>query len=302
MTAVDGKGSSMAWKRATAAARVVDVSDHVRLPALGGQAGRDESRKPTRPAHAAAILPDGFSYAALLSSLVHELRTPVTALATGSEILLDDLDELSRNDLRRIVQTMHRGAVWLQGLIENVLYAATVAEGEVRLYPRPTDPIELVRDIVPVVDSLLRQRGQELRIVNRLGGVRAVADSRRIGQVLINLIANASKYSGHGTRITVSAARRGGRVRLSVADRGRGLPAGDPACLFLPFTRAVEAGRAGVDGAGLGLAIVKSIAESHGGTVGAEARKGGGAVFWVELPAAVDEGQPAARIVRVDPA
>jgi len=245
----------------------------------------------------AAILPDGFSYAALLSSLVHELRTPVTALATGSELLLDDLDELSRNDLRRIVQTMHRGAIWLQGLIENVLYAATVAEGEVRMYPRSIDPIELVHDIVPVVDSLVRQRGQQLRIIDRLGGVRAVADSRRIGQVLINLIANASKYSGHGTRITVSASRRGEYVRLSVADRGPGLPSGDPARLFLPFTRAAEAGKAGIDGAGLGLAIVKSIAELHGGTAGAEARKGGGAVFWVQVPAAVDVGRPIARLV-----
>jgi two-component system sensor histidine kinase KdpD len=286
----------MTGKRAAARA----VSDHadVRAAAPGSRIRRAESRVPLQTVRPAAVLPDGFSYAALLSSLVHELRTPVTALATGSELLLDDLDELSRNDLRRIVQTMHRGAIWLQGLIENVLYAATLAEGEVRIYPRPIDPIELAHDIVPVVDSLMRQRGQELRIIDRLGGIRAMADSRRIGQVLINLIANASKYSGHGTRITVAASRRGGQVRLSVADRGPGLPGGDPARLFQPFTRAAEAGRAGIDGAGLGLAIVKSIAERHGGTAGAEARKGGGAVFWVQLPAAVDEGQPIARLVQ----
>lgn len=259
--------------------------------------------RPWQAVTPATVLPDGFSYAALLSSLVHELRTPVTALATGSELLLDDLDELSRNDLRQIVQTMHRGAIWLQGLIENVLYAATLAEGEVRIYPRPVDPVEVIRDVVPVLDSLLRQRGQELRIVNRLGGVQAVADSRRIGQVLINLIANASKYSGHDSRITVSATRRGGYVRLSVADRGPGLPPGDSQHLFLPFTRAPEAGKAGIDGAGLGLAIVKSIADLHGGSAGAEARRGGGAVFWIELPAvAAQERRSPTRLMQDHPA
>src|SRR6185295_16951573 len=117
---------------------------------------------------------------------------------------------------RRIVGTMHRGAVWLQGLIENVLFAATLAGGEVRIYPRALDLVELVRDVLPVVDPLLRQRGQSLRIVDRLHAVRVAADSRRIGQVLINLIANASKYSGPGTRIDVTVVPRGGQVRLSV--------------------------------------------------------------------------------------
>src|SRR5687767_4766698 len=85
---------------------------------------------------AAAFGPNDRSCAAILAGLVHELRTPVTALATGSELLLDDLDTLSRDDLQRIVESMHRGAMWLQGLIENVLFAATLAEGGVQIYPR----------------------------------------------------------------------------------------------------------------------------------------------------------------------
>lgn len=296
MNAADGEGSSMTGRRGSAAT-VVTTGDGAVDANANGPGLREVGRRSWSVGRPATVLPEGFSYAALLSSLVHELRTPVTALATGSELLLDDLDELSRNDLRSIVQTMHRGAIWLQGLIENVLYAATLAEGEVRIYPRPVEPVALVRDVVPVVDSLLRQRGQRLRIVNRLGGTRASADSRRIGQVLINLVANASKYSGRGTGITISASRRGEFVRLSVADRGPGLPPGDPSRLFQPFTRAAEAGKSGVDGAGLGLAIVKSIVELHGGAVGADARRGGGAVFWVELPVAPEDRRPVARLV-----
>jgi K+-sensing histidine kinase KdpD len=233
--------------------------------------------------------PDEISCAALLAGLVHELRTPVTALATGSELLLDDLDRLQRDDVHRIVQTMHRGAIWLQGLIENLLYAATLAEGALRIYPRPLDLAELVRDVVPVVGPLVRQRSQKLRIVDRIDGSPVMADSRRIGQVLINLIANASKYSGPGTSIDVTLSRRGERTRLSVADRGPGLPPGDVMALFAPYTRGVAAGQAGIDGSGLGLAIVKSIVDLHGGDVGAVRRRGGGAVFWVELPSAIAE-------------
>jgi two-component system sensor histidine kinase KdpD len=265
-----------------------------------GSANRRSQRSlgrlaPARPPRQTRIVSPAargeLSCAALLASLVHELRTPVTALATGSELLLDDLDHLSRDDLRRIVGTMHRGAIWLQGLIENVLYAATLAEGGVRIYPRALDLVDLVLDVMLVVDPLLRQRDQSLRIVDRLDDVRVAADSRRIGQVLINLIANASKYSGPSTRIDVTAIKRGDSVRLSVADRGPGLPPGDPGQLFTPFTRAPEAGAAGIDGAGLGLAIVKSIVELHSGTVGATGRRGGGAVFWFELPLAADEAR-----------
>lgn len=238
---------------------------------------------------AASVGPNDRSCAGLLAGLVHELRTPVTALATGSELLLDDLDTLSRDDLQRIVETMHRGAMWLQGLIENVLFAATLAEGGVQIYPRSLDMIELVRDVLPVVEPLLRQRHQSLRIVDRLDGVRVAADSRRIGQVLINLIGNASKYSGSSTRIDVTVQRRESCVRLSVADRGPGLPPGGFGRLVVPFARAPEAGTAGIDGAGLGLAIVKSIVDLHRGTVGAHRRRGGGSTFWFELPLAPPE-------------
>jgi two-component system sensor histidine kinase KdpD len=234
--------------------------------------------------------------AALLAGLIHELRTPVTALATGSELLLDDLDTLSRDDLQRIVETMHRGAIWLQGLVENVLYAATLAEGGVRIYPRALDLIELIRDVLPVVDPLLRQRRQTLRIVDRLDGVRVPADSRRIGQVLINLIANAGKYSGTSTRIDVTVVRKVGGVRLSVADRGPGLPPGGLDQLFAPYNRAPEAGKSGINGTGLGLAIVKSIVDLHNGTVGANRRRGGGSTFWFELPLApVETLRPSTR-------
>jgi two-component system sensor histidine kinase KdpD len=227
----------------------------------------------------------GLSSSTLLASLTHELRTPVAALVTGSELLQEDLDRLSPEELRRIVQTVHRGAMWLHSLVENVLFAATVAEGAARIYPRPIHLGELVHDVSPVVEPLLRQRGQRLRIVDRLGGERVSADGRRIGQVLINLIGNASKYSGPGSTIDVRVSRRAAQVRMMVSDRGPGLPPGSADSLFGAYARGASSGQDGIEGAGLGLAIVRSIADLHGGSAGASRRRGGGAQFWVDLPA-----------------
>ena len=220
----------------------------------------------------------------LLSSVAHEIRTPVTALATASGIILEDLDQMSREDLIRITETMHRGAVWLQGLVENLLCAATLTEGRLRIYRRRLSVAELARDVVAVVEPLLRQHSQWVRVTERHGSAVVLGDGRRIGQVIINLLANASKHGRPGTRIDVQISQRGESVRVRVADRGPGLPSADPDSLFAAFARGAEAARGGVDGVGLGLAIVRSIVELHGGAVGCGQRRGGGAVFWFEIP------------------
>jgi len=226
------------------------------------------------------------SSALLLSSIAHEIRTPVTALATASELILEDLDQMGRDELVRITETMHRGAVWLQGLVENLLCAATLNEGRLRIYRRPLSLAELARDVTTVVHPLLRERGQWVRVVERRTSGSVLADGRRIGQELINLLVNASKYGQPGTRIDVLISQRDGHIRTQVADRGPGLPHLETEALFSPFSRGGEAVRSGLDGVGLGLAIVRSIVEPHGGRVGAGQRRGGGAIFWFEIPLA----------------
>jgi len=246
-------------------------------------------------AAAGARAPNGFELDGtttgleLLSSIAHEIRTPVTALATASELIRDDLHQMGRDELLRIVETMHRGALWLQGLVENLLCAATLNEGRLRISQRRLSLGELARDVTSVVEPLLRPREQWVRVVERRDVGEALADGRRIGQALINPLVNASKYGHPGTRIDLLIARHADRIRISVADRGPGLPSHDTRPLFGAFTRGSEASRAGIDGVGLGLAIVRSIVELHGRTVGASHRRGGGAVFWFEIPMAPAE-------------
>src|SRR5205085_7853045 len=111
-----------------------------------------------------------------------------------------------------------------------------------------------------------------------------LADSRRLGQVLINLILNASKFGAANTSIDVTVSVRGNAVRVAVADRGPGVAPEQAQRLFEPYYRAPATAGSGKDGVGLGLSIVKSIIEAHGGLVGVESRRGGGARFWFSVP------------------
>jgi signal transduction histidine kinase len=230
--------------------------------------------KSPQPAHELAVL----------AIVAHELRGPLTALAQSSELLAEDFLTLDPEQIKSMLGAMHRRTIWLQGLVENLLCAATIREGRLQLYRQSLSLSDLLADVEAVVGPLLAQRGQRLRV--RMGQrlPEVLADSRRLGQVLINLILNASKFGVANTPIDVTISTRTGRVRVSVADRGPGVSLDDVDRLFEPYYRAPANAGSGKDGVGLGLSIVKSIVEAHGGDVGVESRPGGGARFWFTIP------------------
>jgi signal transduction histidine kinase len=220
----------------------------------------------------------------VLATVAHELRGPLTALATSSELLAEDFLHLDPQQVKSMLGAMHRRTLWLQGLVENLLCAATIREGRLQLYRQSLSITDLLADVDAVVGPLLAQRGQRLRV--RIGSrlPEVLADSRRLGQVLINLILNASKFGDPNSSIDVTVTARDGAVRVSVADRGPGVSSAQSQRLFEPYYRAPATSASGKDGVGLGLSIVKSIVEAHGGRVGVESRRGGGARFWFSLP------------------
>jgi two-component system sensor histidine kinase KdpD len=232
---------------------------------------------------------------AVFSTVAHELRGPLMALATSAELLVADFDSLGPEQVREMVAGIHCRALWLQELVENLLCAASLREGRLAMHLQPQNLLEVVAEVRQVVLPLLRRRDQRLRILQTAptGLPEVQADGRRLGQVLVNLILNASKFSPPGTAVEVTLARRAGSLRATVADRGPGLPEGSIDRLFEPFfrapstavvTRAVRLGATAPEGVGLGLAIVKEIVARHGGSVGAGQRRGGGARFWFDLP------------------
>jgi signal transduction histidine kinase len=220
----------------------------------------------------------------VLATVAHELRGPLTALATSSELLAEDFSQLGHDQIKAMLGAMHRRTLWLQGLVENLLCAATIREGRLHLYRQSLSLTDVLADVEAVVGPILAQRGQRLRVRRRSGLPEVLADSRRLGQVLINLILNATKFAAPETCIDVTISSRNGSVRVAVADRGPGVAPEVAHRLFEPYVRASASSGAPKEGVGLGLSIVKSIIEAHGGLVGVESRRGGGARFWFSLP------------------
>jgi len=245
--------------------------------------------KSAQPAHELTVL----------ATVAHELRGPLTALATSSELLAEDFAHLDPEQVKSMLEAMHRRTLWLQGLVENLLCAATIREGRLTLHRQSLSMADVLADVDIVVGPLLAQRGQRLRMRVVSGLPEVLADSRRLGQVLVNLILNASKFGAPNTSIDVAVAFRDGSVRVTVADRGPGVAPEQASRLFEPYYRAPATAGLGKDGVGLGLSIVKSIVEAHGGLVGVESRRGGGARFWFTVPRVGRAASPKSRLTIV---
>jgi signal transduction histidine kinase len=214
------------------------------------------------------------------SDVSHELRSPLTTLATSLQVMQarrNEMPERSRRALDLLAADLNRFERLVQDLLEISRFdvgAADLDLEEVRFG-------ELVRHAVGA--ALERPVPIDLDAATARLVVRA--DKRRVERVVANLVANGETYGGGVVR--VGAARRDGRVRLEVDDAGPGVPPSEREHVFERFARGPAAGRrANSEGVGLGLSIVSEHVRLHGGQVWVEDRPGGGARFVVELPVA----------------
>jgi two-component system sensor histidine kinase MprB len=221
----------------------------------------------------------------LVADASHELRTPVTALRTNAELLLEQEDlapEQRRLLLADVVDQTEELSALVADLIELARGDQPAAEvHEVRLDALVTEAVERARRHAPHV-----RFSEELEPIV----VDAVGD--RLGRAVNNLLDNAAKYSPDGGDVEV--ALRGGT--LTVRDHGPGVPADELPHIFDRFFRATNA--RGLAGSGLGLAIVKQVAERHGGSVSAAAAPGGGLLVTLTLPGARAVARPAEPVGR----
>lgn len=218
----------------------------------------------------------------LISTLAHELRQPVTALALSSAALAQDAEVFGPQEIGALASGIHRRALWLQGVVENLL-ATAQAHQVLPLMLQTVSAADVIEDVEPIVGPVLAQRRQRLRVRGKTTVPPMQADRRRVAHALLNLIGNANKYGRERTPIDVRFSVAGGFLRISVSDRGPGLPKRSVETLFRPFLR-VEVPGASSTGLGLGLAIVEQVASAHRGRVGARPRPGGGATVWFEIP------------------
>ena len=215
-----------------------------------------------------------------LSRMSHELRTPLNAVIGFAQLLeLDDLSDLQQDNVRYI----GRAGRHLLELINEVLDISRIEAGQMTLSIEPVAVAELLAEIAGLVAPLARERSVTIEAGPAECGAHVFADRQRLRQVLVNLLANAVKYNRAGGSVSVTCAELGaGRLRISVADTGYGIPADQLDRLFQPFER-LGAEQSGVEGTGMGLALSSGLVEAMGGAIGVDSEVDRGTTVWVEL-------------------
>ena len=218
-----------------------------------------------------------------LAIVSHELRTPLTSIVSFIELIRAEADGLTP-DGRSFLDIIERNADRMHQLVGDLLMLDRVESGALPLDLTEVSVAELVTQAVRAAAPGAAKQGVTLE-VQAAPGPPVNGDSRRLMQVLDNLIANAVKFSHRNGLVRITTTHRGQTWRIDVADAGIGIPPEETDQLFSRFVRASNAKTAGVAGSGLGLSIVKYLVEMHGGRVQVRSTLGRGSTFSVYLPA-----------------
>lgn len=222
---------------------------------------------------------------ALLDSVTHEFRTPLTSIKASVSSLLGD-NYLAREEREELLTVIDEESDRLNRLVGEAVEMAQLDANEVKLDLRPHPIYEVIRTAVDESKPILQQNPVEVRLPEKLP--LAVMDEVWIAKVLRHLLENAAKYSAPRSPILVTCAVENGRLITNVADRGSGIHDLERSMIFDKFYRG-RSQRYRVQGTGMGLAIVKAIVEAHGGTIGVTSQIGQGSVFSFGLPIAKEE-------------
>lgn len=251
--------------------------------------GRMEMERSEREARDAAVTANN-AKDEFIATVSHELRTPLNTIRLWVRML--ESARISEEDRAAGVRTIERAALAQQKLIDDLLDVSRIASGRMRLNLQSVRLAESILNASDAVNTIANARGQRLdvHVAPDIGRVRA--DPDRIGQIVWNLLSNATKFTPKGGRVALSACRNGDEVQISVADSGIGI-AGE----FLPYVfdrfRQADTGATRThSGLGLGLGIVKQLVELHGGEIkvtSAGENKGTTCVVVLPLPVLPEE-------------
>jgi two-component system sensor histidine kinase KdpD len=219
---------------------------------------------------------------ALLDSITHNFRTPLTSIkASVTSLLSANAPEGVQN--RELLEIMNEECDRLNKLVEDASEMAQLEAGEIELEFRAVPVQELIDTALANCKTSLASREVRLQVPSDIPAVRA--DLTRGKEVLVQLLENASLYSGADKPIVVSAESNGSLVSFSVADRGPGIDTMEQGLIFDKFYRGKDQ-RSVIQGTGMGLPIAKAIVEAHGGTISVTSQLNHGSVFTFTLPMA----------------
>lgn len=213
-----------------------------------------------------------------LLSITHELKSPIASLRLVLETI--GKRELRREQLEQLCKGGLKDAARLQTLVEDLLLAARL-EDNWRPLPEPVDLSALARDIAARLQVRFPQTKIVLNIPDNFPPVQA--DKSGMSAIVQNLLENAVKYSPENASVECSAERLNDRIRLRVADQGRGIPDSEKQAVFEKFYRLGNEETRQTTGTGLGLYIVNQVVKAHGGSIRVTDNKPQGTVFTIEM-------------------
>ncbi len=214
----------------------------------------------------------------LLSSVSHDLRTPLAAITGAASTLLQKDMSFDAYQRQELLQTIYEEADHLNQIIRNVLGMTRLEAGAITIKKEWLPVEEIIGAVLNRFEERLKGRPVNISLPEDLPLVSF--DPLLIEQVLVNLLDNAIKYTPPETPIELSAYVKDGEMFIEIADRGKGIPFGEEERIFDKFVRGSVAG----GGIGLGLTICRAIITAHGGRIRAENRPDGGAIFRFSLP------------------
>ena len=222
----------------------------------------------------------------VLAIVSHDLRTPLSVVATTASMLLNPKYQLSPQQVRDQYERIKRNVDLMNRMIGDLLDMANLRAGKLSIEPKPMIINEVLRDAVATHEAPAREKGVTLAYDAGTDVMRAQADRARLTQLFHNLIGNAIKFCKSGDRITVVSRTRGGTALIEISDTGPGIAPEDLPHIFDPYYSASR--KHEKTGTGLGLYIGKGIVDAHGGQIRCGSQPGVGTTFSITLPLAAE--------------
>ncbi len=218
----------------------------------------------------------------LMDMVVHDIRSPLALLLSTQDLLLKDVGGVLEAKVRSKLEICQEEVRRVIRLINDLLKISRHEATKLNLSLAEADIEQLINQATSSIQDLASEKSIELK--SKTVSSKINVDSDRVLQVIFNLLSNAIKFSPPQKQITVSSEIGNGFVRITVADQGKGIPAGSETSIFLPYSQVSWKDSVEKGGTGLGLSICREIVESHGGSIGVTNNSDGGASFWFTLP------------------
>jgi signal transduction histidine kinase len=224
---------------------------------------------------------------AFLANMSHELRTPLNAIIGYSEMLYEDAEDAGATESLADLSKVLVSARHLLSLISDILDLSKIEAGQMKVTPEPVQAAVLVNDVLPSAEVLARKNNNDFVLEGGAWDGLIFVDALRFRQALLNLVANACKFTENGT-VTLAIAKvataSGEEIQWSVTDTGIGIPPENLSKLFRTFSQVDGSNTRRFGGSGLGLAISQQLCQAMGGHISVESTVGQGSVFTIHIP------------------